>query len=164
MTEEQKPIEGEVIEAEEYRVGKKPKFSLKMCSDLIESASKGLTKSQFCVKFNITPRAWEYWKHEHEDWKEAVELADHARDAFAHRQLEGTMYKQVEVNEKLFLRYIDRLSLPEHRTSQPSRSPVQVINNIDTQGSLGSSNPEERMKRLEELKQKLLEEIKSDSK
>lgn len=163
---EGKPLEGEVLDADPLR-GRRPKFNSTYCTEIITMGAQGKTEAHFRAKSGIGRTTFYKWQKKHEDFKEAVEMAEDARRAFYHQMLLDGALKTIDVQPILMSKLFDHhFGVPKSSGSNHKGPTINV--NIDNTGATAAQNklanltPEERQEKLkdleEKMKQKLLEE------
>lgn len=152
-------LEGELLPK---RFGRKPKFNLKYCEELIWMAENGKTSSHFCVRYGLSITTFNAWKKKHKEFEEAVLIAEEASKAYTHDLMVQGALKQIDCNPLLIGKLYDKNWGVAGQGTQ--KSGIQINNFISPNGQqdIKSLSPEERGERIKELEQKLIKQQKDN--
>ncbi len=156
-----RPIEGEIVE-ENVR-GRKPKFNNDYCLQIVEMAAQGKSESHFRAKAGICRTTFYKWQKKHEDFKEAVDMAEDARKAFFHDLLLKGALKAIDVQPVLMAKLFDHHFGAPKSVSESKGPTINV--NIDNTGITSAQNkianltPEERQEKIEDLQNKIKQQL-----
>lgn len=155
-------LEGELLP----RVGRKPKYNKKYCEDVIDFASNGKTVSSFCVRYRISRKTYYEWQKKHPEFAESCGIAKEAYKEFWKDRAQSVAINDLgyQGNYKVLMRIAETAfdDSAEAKEALDPRSPININLNLEGLNQKKELTPEERQAKLDELKQKMLEDKSSE--
>lgn len=132
--------------------GRKPKYRLELCEELVTGASDGKTVGQFCVSHRITTTTFYNWCKRYPEFADAVDIAQQALEAFWVRlHMKGALGELQGCNAPMMNKMLEY-----HAEKMRQKQAGVTINNntLITNDDVKNLSPEDRKLRLEQLYKK----------
>lgn len=146
-----------VIPHQEFIRGKsgpKTKYRREFCEEIVLMGKMGKGRNLFAAKNNITQRVMLLWEKRYPDFKDASDRAREAVDEYHLELLRKCALKELDCVPSLLVKYVEIHSESARMVNQQP----QVNVNVNHMSVVQELPPEERHQRIQQLKQKLIEE------
>ena len=148
-----KVLTGEVIPAS--KAGRPSAYKKQYVDELIDMAMNGKGVNLFCVKHRITETTFYNWRKKYPEFDEAAQIAKMTVEEYYLNMLEKGALKEIDCNPILLQKLVEVHS----DRAKKSHTGGSINVNIANVHSGESLTDIERQSRIQDLKQKLLDEM-----